>query len=220
MGSMARAELARKIGVSKQTVGYWVQGRIQNMSADNLHAVARELGVSVEWLRSGRGPKEGASTELHQVSYKGTSAQPVVDLADYTFIPRYNVSVAAGGGAQPYDVNTDKHLAFRNEWLMTKPFSIPDLVLVTAEGDSMEPGINDGDILLVDTSRREIRDGKVYVLEVAGDVRVKRLFWRADGSLLISSDSQSPDHRDEEVPAGALEIMRIVGQVVWRGGEI
>jgi transcriptional regulator with XRE-family HTH domain len=51
------AELARKLGVSKQTMNDWTKGRTVNIKPDNLIEIVDYFNVEVRWLVRGAGPK-------------------------------------------------------------------------------------------------------------------------------------------------------------------
>lgn len=58
-----------------------------------------------------------------------------------------------------------------------------------ASGDSMESLIEDGDILLVDTGRKDFNNGGIFLLTINNDWFVKRLRLRVTGELEIISDN-------------------------------
>lgn len=92
------------------------------------------------------------------------------------------------------------------------------LALIEATGDSMEPTIRDGELLLVDTDATGIQSGRIYVIAVDDSILVKRIVQRVDGSLLIKSDN--PAYEPEVMRPGTNEPARIVGQVIWQGGPV
>jgi SOS-response transcriptional repressor LexA len=53
-------------------------------------------------------------------------------------------------------------------------------------GDSMEPLLRDGDLVAVDRSRREVRDGGVYVLRIGEELFIKRMRREAEGWACVS----------------------------------
>ncbi len=83
--------------------------------------------------------------------------------------------------------------------------------LITVRGDSMEPGLFDGDQLIVDTSdRTPTASPRVFVIRIDGAVMVKRV-GAGGGGLVAASDNAEA----ARVPDGEIEV---VGRVVWRMG--
>lgn len=86
------------------------------------------------------------------------------------------------------------------------------LKLFKASGDSMENIIEDGNILLVDTSRTDYHNGGIYVLTINNDWFVKRLRLKINGDLEIISDN--PKYEPEVLrPNTDIEI-NVVGRVI------
>jgi phage repressor protein C with HTH and peptisase S24 domain len=84
--------------------------------------------------------------------------------------------------------------------------------LFKASGDSMENTIEDGNILLVDTSRTDYHNGGIYVLTINNDWFVKRLRLKINGDLEIISDN--PKYDPEVLrPNTDIEI-NVVGRVI------
>ena len=63
----SQAELARRLNISPSAVGMYEQGR-REPSADMLVAIARVLGVSTEFLLTGRGLSQGDWWAMRSVS--------------------------------------------------------------------------------------------------------------------------------------------------------
>ena len=64
-----------------------------------------------------------------------------------------------------------------------------DLALITAEGDSMHPTFDDGDVLLVNRGVADVRNDGVYVMQLESEHFVRRVQRQFDGSLLMISDN-------------------------------
>lgn len=142
----------------------------------------------------------------------------------FVSIPYYREShLSAGNG---YVVDIDKEtdlLTFQAAWLRKMSLQPEYLVVVRCKGDSMEPRIKDDDIVLVNTQVHDfksIEDGKIYAINYAGEARIKRLIKRFDGSLVISSDNQSPEYSDEIVTPDMADQLKIIGKAVWVGGML
>lgn len=138
---------------------------------------------------------------------------------EFVMVPKLDVKLSAGNGHEQLEINLTRStpLAFRASWVREKRLKPGKLAAMTATGDSMQPGIFDGDSLVVDTSQTEVQDGKVYALWYDGGERVKRLYRLPGGGLRIKSDN--PDHPPIEVHPEKLEHVRILGRVVHRSGD-
>ncbi len=74
------------------------------------------------------------------------------------------------------------------------------------KGDSMEPLLSDGDLVAVDRSKRELKDGGVYVVRIGEELFVKQLrFCKEDGKLVCASLNSA--YRDISVKPSELHII-------------
>lgn len=199
--------VARRAEMYLGTLNRYRAGRELPSSA--LVSLARATGVRLEWLATGEGPMQG-------------EAAPVLAPATppgHVLLPLLEARAAAGNhGGLRSDQLVD-FIAFSESFLKQTLRRAPqNLALLTASGDSMDPTIRDGDLLLVDTSARDIQSSRVYVLEVNGALLVKRIQMRLDGSLIVKSDNAA--YEAEAVRAEDAGTLRILGQVVWHAGPV
>lgn len=136
--------------------------------------------------------------------------------ADFVAIPRRDVRLSAGDGA----VNLDDapvldDIPFTREFLRDRlgRSHMRGLVMVKAAGDSMEPTIGDGDLVMVDTDQRELSPG-IFAALRSGEAIVKRLA-RAGRGVSIISDN--PAYPVEHVSGDALADLIVLGRVRWIG---
>lgn len=85
-------------------------------------------------------------------------------------------------------------------------------ITVQVRGDSMEPALHDGDVIVVDTNRSRVDVDGIYVLHNEGDLLVKRIQRMLDNSLVLRSDN--PAYPPQTVQAGAVHTLRIIGRMV------
>lgn len=138
-------------------------------------------------------------------------------MQEFLYVPQLSVTTSAGNGhAIDQEIEIGK-FAFRRSWIQHKGLNALKLRVITARGRSMEPTVRDGDILLVDTSEQARLTEGIYVIDYGGESRCKRLMPLFDGGLKICSDN--PDYPPEEVKPGQVEQIRVVGRVIWVGGE-
>jgi SOS-response transcriptional repressor LexA len=137
----------------------------------------------------------------------------------YVRVPRYEVKASAGGGAIIHSEQIVDHLFFKTEWVKNV-LGIPRdfLALISVQGDSMEPTLSNGDLILVDIRTSKVEDGAIYVVQYDDALLVKRLQKKYDGSVVIRSDN--PLYEPEILHGEDAINLKIVGRVVWAGGVI
>lgn len=139
----------------------------------------------------------------------------------YAFVPQYDAKAAAGLGSENPHVEIRSTLAFKRDWLKIKGAKADQLIVIYAEGQSMWPTINDRDVLLVDRSRIDPIDRQVFVLTGADGAIVKRLVQAPFGKWILRSDNEDKDqHPDRYFFRSEDNEHRIIGQVIWRGGDL
>lgn len=182
---------------------------------ESLAALSRMLGRNGNYLQQwvARGSPRLLSERDRQAlaDYFGVAEAALggPSTRDVFRAPRLDVRASAGPGAVNEDeqaigaANVPPELA-RSLGLQPGRSSI-----IRVQGDSMAPGLMDGDELLVDTARRspDARGG-VFVLRVEGELFVKRVT-KAGGRLVVTSDNPDAPPVGAGVPA-------VIGQVVWQ----
>ena len=210
--------LARATGVSPSAFRKWLKG-VAEPGRDRLVALAEAAGVNVSWLAQGEGAEPDPLTlAAHAHSPRSTDPGGNANIAQYLLLPKRREAVAAGSGAPTTNEPTE-FIAFRRDWLRPTFGSDPsDLRLEVAVGESMEPHIRNGDLLLIDTTDRTFRNFGIYVIEARGERVVKRVQRKFDGSLILISDNQT--YQPESIPANLAKEVTVVGRVIWRGGQV
>lgn len=142
------------------------------------------------------------------------------DLADdeeFVKVNRYDVKLSAGNGSSGHNEEPMAPIAFRANWMRDHGLVASSCCVVSIKGDSMEPALRDGDLVLVDQTPRPITNMGIYAFsELSGDVRVKRLEKTAD-HLIIKSDN--PIFTTSVLPKNETDGLRIIGKVIWAGHE-
>ncbi|WP_176518680.1 S24 family peptidase [Rhodobacter maris] len=139
----------------------------------------------------------------------------IIGNEDFAPVPRLDARASAGPGSENGDVQVVEKLAFRRDWLTRMGVDPAKAVLVQVQGDSMTPGLHDGDLALIDQRRNTVRSGQVYALtDIDGSTRVKRVDVLPTG-LILRSDA--PSYPTEFRPCDDANRVNIIGQVVWSG---
>ena len=90
------------------------------------------------------------------------------------------------------------------------------MVLMEVFGNSMEPEIKEGDVVLIDQSRRDILAGGIYAVGVEDTVMVKRVE-KMPGALVLRSDNT--DYAPITLSGGELDTVRVIGKILWVSRE-
>lgn len=134
---------------------------------------------------------------------------------EFVFIKQVSGKISAGGGLVPDD-SGDMRLAFRKEWFKKKG-DPKNMSLIKVSGDSMEPTLLSGDLVLVDHSRNTIasQDG-IYAISIDHEILIKRLhLLYQDSKILVISDNKQ--YPPQEIGADKITIN---GKVIWYAREI
>lgn len=209
--------LARAVGVSPSAFRKWLKGEAEP-SRERLIALADAAQVSIGWLAKGEGPaprfteagKRGGPPDL----IGGRSVQ----WEQFLVLPK-RIEAAAAGNEPPPARPTTEYIAFRHDWIRAAFGIAPEeLAMEVAVGESMDPTIRNGDLLLVDTTDRAMSGFGVYVVEVSGERLVKRVQRKVNGSLVLISDNAA--YQTDSIPPDLVGDVVVIGRVVWIGGGI
>ena len=204
--------MAEKAGVSGSVLRKWRAGHSEPTRI-NLINMARAAGVSLEWLATGSGDIDGGAA-----AYSGAGLAPAELGKEYALVPLYDVRAAAGHGAVVEHEQVADVLVFKREWIHQELHANPaDLYLIHVDGESMEPTLRPGDVILVDRRNAQAvpRDG-IYVLRMDGSLLVKRLQRLPGRQVKVSSDNPAYEPFDLRLDAPG-EDLAIIGRVVWAG---
>jgi len=87
-----------------------------------------------------------------------------------------------------------------------------DLKIFKASGDSMQETITDNDLLLIDTSKTDFRNGGIFLLTINNDWYIKRLRLRITGELDIISDN--PKYPLETLTQETSKELKVIGRII------
>jgi SOS-response transcriptional repressor LexA len=183
---------SRRTGLPQGTVSkYLSAGGSTAPRLDIVARMAEALGVTLDWLVTGRG--------------EGPADQSVVR------IPRYDVQLAAGAGSWNEGRRLVEDIPITRSFLdQLGRSSAAHLTFLQARGDSMEPTIADRAFMIVDEAVAQPFDD-VFAFVLAGEARVKRFRRLADGLMLISDN---PAYPPETLKTTDMKRLQIIGQVL------
>ncbi len=167
-------------------------------TTDYLTRIADGLGVEINYVLTGirsydDGPQSGDVVEVEEI-----------DLA-YGF----------GGTFADGHIEVTKH-RFPRAFIQSITSAPPQMLTIArGRGDSMQPTLQDGDMVIIDRTQREIREqDAIWALTIGDIAMIKRLRVRGQ-KVTISSDN------DRVLPDEAFhDEVSIVGRVIFVGRRI
>jgi len=204
-----------QIGLARDAVVQFVERR-SSVPGDKI-AELMQIAFEKELDAGGLERELGGRYPVEAARFSRQPAAPY-SASEYAHIPLYDVRAAAGKGELvtaevPVDV-----LAFKEDWIRRELRVRPeDLRLIYVEGDSMEPDLRAGDIILVDHTDTSARREGIYVLLLDGALLVKTLQRLPGGVIRVISRNESYEPfsvKADELDTSAAAII-IVGRVVW-----
>ena len=166
---------------------------------------------------------EALRTEHHRVARDlmdgnalaapGTSSE-IRHLARARLVAVRRLQTAAGGGARDLDEEVKRYAYFRHEWLSRHRLVAVRCSIIGVMGESMEPTLPDGCVILLDHNRTYRREGGIFVVRTADGLVVKRAGKAVGGLWQLVSDH--PHWPDAPWPDDAT----IIGEVKWMAREL
>lgn len=158
---LSQKEIAEHLGITPQAYGYYERGE-RKPGAENLRKIANLLDISVDYLLGRDRGKPEQSNHLIPLLGAVPAGTPIEAIEDIEeYIDIYPKFVKHG-----------------------------ELFALRVQGDSMEPDIRPGDIVIVE-KQEYIDNGDVAVVRVNGeDVTVKKVKQVADGLLLMPNNPE------------------------------
>jgi phage repressor protein C with HTH and peptisase S24 domain len=201
-GQLTQNAFAKSIGISKSTlIRYEREDRLPD--AETIARVCETYKADFTWLITGKGEPFVSEPEEE----------------DCVQIPKYDIGVSAGPGAFIDAAFEPEMISVDLQWLRQELNVNPaEMSMIYVRGDSMQPTIMDGDMLLVSSQVEQIRDG-IYISRYDGLLQVKRLQRQPKGVIRVSSDNSAYDPFSVSLQDEGADFA-IVGRVVWVGRKL
>jgi len=120
------------------------------------------------------------------------------------------VSGSAGGGAFNDDENFT-YLSIDPAYARLLDITEKDNIeAITVTGESMEPTLKDGSIILIDRNKTKIINGSIFVINAGGTVYIKRLMMNPNGNIDMISDNSIIPKQEASIEE-SLVIGRVIG---------
>ena len=182
-GFIGPAAVAKELGASDQSATNWKSRGVPKAQAIK----AQQLWVvSATWIATGAGPKYIGATPVPSIPLENNPEYPAVRRVSF------KLSAGASGFGVEYHDEQGAPIVFQRQWYDGRGFRPEKLFAVKVSNGSMEPGLYDGDTVVVNTESTAPKDGVVFAVNYEGELVIKRMV-RDGGQWWLASDN--PDQR-------------------------
>ncbi len=195
------AELAKRADVKTSFIYDVLSGKSANPSPVKLSHLADALGADVSALLGVQ-----------------RNSLPRSEHGDYVAIPRITVQVSQKNGRIAAREQEAEPYYFRAAWVQERLVAeAADLRMLWVEGDSMQPTLNAGDLVMINTAQRTATPPGIFVLFDGMGLTIKRLEYIAGSKPRLRISADNPNYlASERAPDEAY----IIGRVVWFAREL
>lgn len=188
--NLTQQELADTLAVSKGLIAA-IEGGTRNLSRPMIHKINYTFNLNI------------MQEETQITTYPNN-----------ILVPFYTAKASAGTGEELPEYQESEVLHFDRRWLQNVVGINPDnATIIQAKGDSMQPLIKDGDLLMVDISQKEPVNGQVFVVRIEKDLFVKRVSKEWNGDWILVSDNKDYDNINPD------SYTEVIGRVVYNASK-
>lgn len=211
----SQIELADKVGLKQSTISDLEVGK--STGTTYLAQIAQVLGVNALWLETGKGARDDGPDVVPRDQLPGAVGVHAATLDDDGHVQVPMVTLRLQAGVTGFQTEADRRdggtFGVRKRVITQKKLNPDKLVAIPVQGESMEPALYAGDIVVIDTSDKRPVDGIVFAVNYEGEAIVKRLS-RDAGDWWLTSDNIDQRKYHRKICRGDACI--IVGRVVLR----
>ena len=211
---LSQIDMAKKLNVSERTLRDYEKNRF-TVNYDFISKLINNFNVNSDWLFKDEG--DIFTTEIKGITKADHDKDSIPGGSEDNFanVPLLEMTAGAGSGIIINEERIKSLVQFNKYWLSNVLYVSPkNVAAIIVDGDSMSPTINNGDLILVDQSKNQPKDG-VYVISLNDSLLVKRIQCLPGYKLEIKSDN--PVYETFIVELINEPSFKIIGKVVWFG---
>lgn len=214
---LSAAQLAKNADVKPSFIYDVIHGKSTNPSIIKLAQIASSMHVDVTALLDGM---RKSPPPFNSHNHNGKRRRLHLDTArgdDYVTISSLLVETSLSGGTAAGEKG--KPYYFQREWIRDRLGVSPtDLRLSQVRGDSMEPVLCAGDMILIDITKKYPTPPGIFVLFDGFGLVAKRLEFISNTTPpAIRIISDNPQYSAYE---RTIDDLHIIGRVVWFAREL
>lgn len=202
-----QSQLAQLVGISQPSINTLIKA---GGGSKHIHKIATVLGTTPAYLT-------GDTDDPGEDVITLPSREVYAEQFNLALVTEVELGYSMGGGSVVEAYETKGVIPFQRDWLRSlMRGSFEQLFVARGEGDSMQPTLLDGDLVLIDTAQNDIRQqDRIWAISYGDLGMIKRVRRLPGGTYSIMSDNPAvaPIH-------AADGEMHVIGRVIWIGRKI
>lgn len=199
---VTQSEIAKALDLTRSTVSIRTKDKSE-LKKTELEKIAKHFQVSLDYLL------------LSDIAKTGDILNSEDSFID---IPvRGEVEASMGYGVTVYSEQQTATYAISRKLARDLGINSSQSEMIYARGNSMLPTIESGDSLLVDHSKKEIYDGKIYCVRLDGQLYAKRLQKLTNRKIKIISDNKDYEPVVVDFDKNENYDFAVIGEIRWIG---
>ncbi len=183
---LTQTELAKQIGVTRPSVGYWLKGSMP--TEEHFEKLCKFLKTN----------------PLEKTPFTVDDTTVTVPALDRNPTPEANVTDGNRGVLG---------IRFSKEWLNSRSqTNIENIRIINMTGSCMSPTIVEGDLLIIDTSVKHLTGDGIYILRQLGNNVVRRIQFELD-QRTVNVMFDNPHY--STLTTKEAESLDVVGKVIF-----
>jgi phage repressor protein C with HTH and peptisase S24 domain len=205
-------EMARRLGLSPSSYGHY-----EDPERFKAPFLPFEQARSFSEALSDHPEAAAAVLQLAGIAPKtGFREEPRLEFALPAMIDVYDVHASAGHGTTVDTEYVVERLSFPPQFLARLTKTPPKhLAIIGVKGESMLPTIADDDLVMLDTTKKNLDFDGLFVLKFGDALHVKRISRSGRDTVMIISDNSN-----YPAQSWARDEIEVVGKVIWMGKKL
>nr|WP_277950866.1 S24 family peptidase [Vibrio mediterranei] len=211
---MTQKVLAEKAGISQVMVHKLLSGKTK--STAKIIELAKALECDPGWLQTGITDANPKPHMTPGFSSRNESGSKNNDEISIPFVSRLTLTTGGTVLSSQQKYEAEKLLHFQKSALVNAGVDWNNAICVNMTGNSMVPVLLNGSTVGINCSDTDLISGKIYAINHAGELFIKRLYSLPNGGLRVYSFNEIEypprEYSKEQI---AEESIVILGKIFW-----
>lgn len=208
--TVSQVEIGKALGTGRANINYRIKYK-SKVKIEELKKIEEYFNVDLSNFIERDNIKAKIDEYLNSNNEEET-------LEDCLSLPvRGDVNASMGYGVTVYDEKETGVYHISKKLALDLNINKNSSEIIFASGDSMYPTIQGGDSLLIDRSKKEVHDGRIYCVRIDGQIYAKRLQKIPPATIVVISDNQKYKSFEINLSTKLDYDFEIIGEIKWWG---